>query len=494
MTLRSYARVMRKRWRIIVALTLLGLGGAAAITLVMPVTYSAQATAFVAITAPGTDSANSTSNNSLYQSSQFALQRVKSYSNVVNSPAVLEPVIAQLNLNTTVDELQRRVTADNPVDTVLLNVTAKDSSAAGAQRTANAVTDQLGKVIERLETSKEGTTPPVKVTTAVPASVPTAPISPRTNLNMVLGFLVGLSLGIVAAVMRELQDTSMKVDDVEELTGRTPLGLVSFSPRRAQHPLVGPGSNGLEIEELRTIRTNLQFVDVDNPPRVIVVTSAVKGEGKTTFACNLAITLAQSNQNVCFIEADMRQPKAMSYLGLDDGTGLSDVLASQSKVDRFLATWRDGVMSVLPAGTPPPDPSQLLGSHTMDTLLEDVRSRFDVVIIDAPPLLPVSDAAILAHATDGAILVTRYGKTKRDQVTRALDELSNVKANLVGTVLTHAPADAHRGRRKEAAEYQRPLDVPAGRHESLTPGVEEPRPVDLLPDTAELAAGPRRAS
>ena len=491
MTLRSYVRVLRKRWRIIVALTLLGLGGAAAVTMLLPVTYSAQATAFVAITAPGTDTANSNSNNSLYQSSQFALQRVKSYSDVVNSPAVLEPVIAQLNLNTTVDELQHRVTADNPVDTVLLNVTAKDSSAAGAQRTANAVTDQLGKVIERLETSKEGTTPPVKVTTAVPASVPVAPISPRTNLNIVLGLLVGLSLGIVAAVMRDLQDTTVKFADVEELTGRTPLGLVSYSPRRAEQPLVEPGGNGREIEELRTIRTNLQFVDVDNPPRVIVVTSAVKGEGKTTFACNLAITLAQSNQNVCFIEADMRQPKAMTYLDLDDGIGLSDVLASQSKVDHFLATWHDGAKSVLPAGTPPPDPSQLLGSHTMNTLLEDVRSRFDVVIIDAPPLLPVSDAAILAHATDGAILVTRYGRTKRDQLTRALDELSNVKANLVGTVLTHAPADAYRGRRRDIADYQRPHDVQPGRLE-VAPPREDARHLDRPTEVAAMVPAPRR--
>lgn len=449
MTIRAYFRIMRKRWRIIAACVVLGVGAAVGITLAMPVTYSAQATAFVAITSSNTDANTS----ALYQNSQFALQRVKSYTDFVNSPDVLQPVITKLRLGESIADLRRNVIADNPVDTVLLNVTVTDTDAVRAQRIANAVSDQLGKVIERLETSRSGGVSPVKVTTAVPAASPESPVSPRRSLNLALGLLVGLALGVIGAVLREQQDTTVKGDDLQALSGRAPLGLIGVNPTAMKQPLVALEAAGRTLEELRIMRTNLQFVDVDKPPSMIVVTSAVASEGKTTLACNLAITLAQSNLRVCLVEADMRRPTAASYLGIDGTVGLSNVLAGQFEIDEVLVPWHRGLLTFLPAGTTPPDPSKLLGSHNMTVLLSELRERFDFVIIDAPPILPVTDAVILAHATDGAVFVCRYGHTKRDQVAKALEDLATVKARLIGTVLTFVPPKNQRELRGHAYAY-----------------------------------------
>jgi capsular exopolysaccharide synthesis family protein len=435
-TLHDYLQILRKRWTLITTVSLLSLAVAAGVTLLTPLTYSAQASAFVTITSTGTEA------NSLYQNSQFALQRVTSYPQVISSPQVLQPVIDTLHLKVSLSDLQKAVTAENPPDTVLLNVVATSRSPQEAQLIANTAADRLGSVIERLETSRAGGVAPVKVTTAVPAALPQSPVSPRPPLNLALGLLVGLALGTGAAVIREKQDTSVKGDDLQELTGTAPLGNISFDPHAAAEPLMALRVQSPALEAFRTMRTNLQFVDVDKPPRQFVITSAREGEGKTTTACNLAITLAQSALSVCLIEADLRRPKVATYLEIDGSVGLTNVLAGQFSLDDMLVPWNQGQLTVLPAGTPPPDPSQLLGSKNMTILLEELRHRFDMVIIDAPPLLPVTDAAVLAHATDGALFVCRHGHTSRELVAKALENLQTVNAALIGTVLTFVPSKA----------------------------------------------------
>jgi capsular exopolysaccharide synthesis family protein len=201
------------------------------------------------------------------------------------------------------------------------------------------------------------------------------------------------------------------------------------------------------------MRTTLQFVDVDQPPRVIVITSALASEGKTTTACNLAIALAQSSLRVCLVEADMRRPNASTLMGIDGSIGLSNVVAGQIDLADALMPWHRGLLTILPAGTTPPDPTRLLGSKNMAAVLAHLRAEFDFVIIDAPPILPVSDAAVLARSTDGAVLVARYGKTRREQLTSAIADLEAVKARLIGTALTMVPARGQRDLRGHDEDY-----------------------------------------
>ena len=448
MTLRAYLQILLKRWRIVVACTVLVLGAAATLTYLTPPTYAANATAFVSISSAGTADA------SIYQSSQFAMQRVASYTEVVKSPDTLQPVIDKLGLKMSVRDLRAVVSAENPVDTVLIKVTATDSDPQRAQAIVNAVSDQMGINIERLETPREtGGKSPVKVTTTVPSLAPQQPISPKIPLNMALGLLAGLALGVIVAVIREQQDTTVKGDELEDLTGRPALALIGLNQQVKTHPLITMQGHGRGVEEFRSLRTTLQFVDVDQPPRVIVITSALASEGKTTTACNLAIALAQSSLRVCLVEADMRRPNASTLMGIDGSIGLSNVVAGQIDLADALMPWHRGLLTILPAGTTPPDPTRLLGSKNMAAVIATLRADFDFVIIDAPPILPVSDAAVLARGADGAVLVARYGKTRREQLTSAIADLEAVKARLIGTALTMVPARGQRDLRGHDEDY-----------------------------------------
>lgn len=242
------------------------------------------------------------------------------------------------------------------------------------------------------------------------------------------------------ALLREHLDTTVKSPDkLADATAGVALGRIGFDPEARSNPLVALKVQSPRSESFRSIRTNLQYVDVDNPPRVVAVTSSVSEEGKSTTACNLAITLAQAGKSVCLVEADMRRPKLAEYMGIESSCGLTDVLTGQTTLDIALLPWNRGLLTVLPVGSRPPNPSELLASKQMRTVLDELRERFDIVILDAAPLLPVTDGAIVASATDGALLIARYGKTTRDQAERAAQALVRVDARLLGTVLNFVP-------------------------------------------------------
>ncbi len=435
MGLREYVRILRERWLAIVVFGLLGILLAAVVSYATAPSYTATATDFVAIGAP--EGANGT----LSSGSQFALQRVKSYPQVAVSPDVLRPVIDKLGLDTTLDQLAERVSVDNPADTVLLDVSAKAPTAKDAAELANAVAAQLGVVIQQLETPIGTKLPPIKVSLLNPATPPPTPSEPRTKVNLLVGLLAGLGLGLVWALVRDSLDTTVKdVADVTAVAGASPLGIVGFDPDAARDPLSALSPSSQRSEVFRAIRTNLQYVDVDDQPTVITVTSARPTEGKTTTALNLAIATAQVGQRVCVVETDLRRPKVGEYLGLDESIGLTDVLAGNATLDDALITWRRGLLTVLPAGHVPPNPSELLASHQMVSVLKALRARFDLVLLDATPLLPVTDGAVISSVSDGAVLVVRHGSTTRDQLERAVDALRQVDARLLGAVFNFVPA------------------------------------------------------
>lgn len=432
MTLRQYLQAIRRRWVIVLSTALGFLVLGVIITSQMSVVYATSAKNFVSTT----DGAQS---SQLYPNSQYALNQVKSYTEIVHSPDVLQPVIDSLGLDMSVEELAQDVSASNPADTALIVVTARAGTPQRAQALANETSLHLGTVIEALETPRQGGGSSVKVTLAVPATAPQAPVSPRRTLNLALSLLLGLGLGAAAALIRDQLDTTVK--STADLTNQRlgVLGVVRFDPILRNEPLITLKRHGPGIEDFRTIRTNLQFTDVDDPPRQIVVSSAVAHEGKSVIACNLAIAMAQADLNVCLVEGDLRRPRVARYLGIDGALGLSDVTAGLYSADEVLVPWHRGLLTVLPAGTTPPDPVRLLGSHAAKELFEELRDRFDVVLIDAPPLLPVSDAALLGGTSDGVILVARHHHVRREQLATAISTLRSVNATIIGAVLNRAP-------------------------------------------------------
>jgi len=439
--LKDYIRVIRKRWRIIMAAMLVVLAGAALATTLSPKVYEAQTQLFVS-TSGGNDS------GALLQGSNFTQQRVKSYADIMTSPKVLDPVIEKLGLDTTAAKLAAQITATVPLDTVLIQVTVTDGSPRRAAEVADALGKEFTTAVAELEAVSKTTPSPVKVSIVSTPTVPTAPISPKPTRNLALGVVLGLLLGLGLALLRDLLDTTIKGEkDCAEVTEATVLGSIGFDPDAAKRPLIlqaDPHSG--RAEAFRTLRTNLQFVDAANHPRSILFTSSLPAEGKTTTSANLAITMAAGGARVCVIEGDLRRPRLLEYMGMDGSVGLTNVLIGQANLSDVLQQFTNASLYVLGAGSIPPNPSELLGSAAMEKTLRELESRFDVVIIDAPPLLPVTDAAVLSTITGGTIVVVGAGLVDRDHLAKSLQSLDAVNGRVLGLVLNQLPtkgADAY---------------------------------------------------
>ena len=433
MELHDYIRVIRKRWRVIAAATLLVIAGAAGVTKFTTPVYEAQTQLFVS-TSGGSDT------TALLQGSSFTQQRVKSYADVITSPRVLDPVIKQLGLKTDADTLAKNITATVPLDTVLIEVAVDNTDPKLAAQIADAVGKQFPKTVTSIEAST-GQGSPVKVSVMRVPTVPTAPVSPKPVRNIGLGLVLGLLVGLGLALLRDLLDTTIKgPDDCTQVTDATVIGGIAFDPDATKRPLIVQADpHSPRAEAFRALRTNLQFVDAANQPRSITFTSSLPSEGKTTTTANLAITLAAAGSRVCVVEGDLRRPRMLDYMGMEGSVGLTNVLIGQAELGDVLQRFANTEVWVLGCGPIPPNPSELLGSTAMLEVVRRLEAQFDYVIIDAPPLLPVTDAAVLSTVTGGTVVVVGAGTTTREQLTRSLASVEAVNGRLLGLVLNKIP-------------------------------------------------------
>jgi capsular exopolysaccharide synthesis family protein len=432
--LRDYIRTFRRRWKVIFAGLVVVVGISALATVTATPMYESSARLFIS-TSPTTES-------DAYQGGLFSAQRVTSYADLVNSSGQLAgTVIADQDLDLDPGELLGKVEATVIPETVVLEVSVRDPDPERAQRLAQAYADALTDLVRELETPAGSTTPLLKATTVDAASEPTSPVSPDPVRNLVLGFILGLLLGVGLALLREFLDASVKSgEDVAAITEAPLLGAISFDNTVRSRPLVTElDSHAPRVEAFRVLRTSLQYVDVDSPSKVFVITSSLPGEGKTTTAVNLAITLAQAGHRTLLVEGDLRRPRAALALGLDQSVGVTTVLLGHTMAAEAIQKHHESDLHVLASGPIPPNPAELAQSNMMSEMLVGLREAYEIVLIDAPPLLPVTDAALLTAQADGALLVVRYGKTTKDQLAQAVERLQQVDASPLGTVLNMVP-------------------------------------------------------
>ena len=429
----DYIRTLRKNWLVIVALTLLGLGGATAFTLTRTPVYESSSTVFVS-TQGGSTVAE------LQQGSSFTQARINTYVGLVSTPLVLNPVVDDLRLDTTAESLSRRVVASAAQNSTLISITVSDTNARRAADVANAVADSLATAVPQLEPEADDGSSPIRLSRVRDAQPAINPTSPNVPVNIILGALVGMVLGVGVGVLRTVLDNRVRSQrDAEQITAAPGIGAIAYDARAKERPLivhVDPLSP--RAESFRALRTNLQFLDMGGRSS-FVVTSAIPSEGKSTTTINLAIALADAGKRVALIDTDLRKPKVAEYLGIEGGAGVTDVLIGRVQVESVMLPWGGRSLFVLPAGKVPPNPSELLGSRQMSALLEALERDFDVVLCDAPPLLPVTDAAILARATSGALMVVSAGRITKHQLTGATEALNTVGAKLAGFVMTMVP-------------------------------------------------------
>ncbi|WP_089154165.1 polysaccharide biosynthesis tyrosine autokinase [Micromonospora sp. NBS 11-29] len=425
----GYLRLVRRHWWIVLLTVMLGVGAAALVTVRTAPRYEASVTFFVTTPSRGVTDA--------FQGGLFLQQRVKSYRDLLTSDRLAQSMVADAPLGLTADQVRGRIKTMAKPDTVLLYATVTDTDQARALKITEALAAKFTELVRKVETTPDGQASPIRIEVVSGPRVTSSPVSPQPVRNLLGGGLAGLLAGAGLAVLRGLADVRMRdAAALQRVTGSPLLGEIPFDANAKATPLiVGGAAASARAEAYRKLRTNLRFVDVHEPARVIAVTSALQGEGKTTMACNTAIALAEAGWRVLLIDADLRRPRAAEYLGLDGAAGLTDVLLGDVQVGDVVQRWGEKSLLVLPSGATPPNPSELLGSKAMADLLVALRESADIVIIDTAPLLAVTDGVVVAVQADGALLVAQQGQTSRGQVAAAARALTSVSVRLLGCVL-----------------------------------------------------------
>jgi polysaccharide biosynthesis transport protein len=479
-------RIVRGRWRIVVLCLLLALAAAGVATYLTPREYSSDVTLYVAL------QGRADSSDAAYQASQIAKDRVTSYAPLITDERVTQPVVDQLQLGMTPAQLASHITVTSQPDTVVLSAAVTDTSPDRSAAIANAVAQQFVDLVGQLE-QPFGPTPaaapgqpapePTKIGVTIirPAVANPVPVSPNVPINLAVGAALGLLVGIAAAFVSNARDTRVRsAERLRALTGAPVLAEIPGDRDARLHPLtLGAASGSARVEAFRKLRTNLQFPEGGRPHRAVVVTSATVGEGKSTTACNLALALADSGCRVLLVDLNLRRPDVDRYLQMEPGAGAANVLAGRIAFHRAVMRWVEGGLDVLPAGPVPVNPSELLTSRAMGALLDEVRAKYDFVILDTPAILPVTDAAAVAARADGAVLVVRHGRTSEEEVAGAVSGLEAVGAKLLGVAVAGGPSPRRRLRRSTQS-YPEPYSP------SPQPRPASPMRTDVDPPTIQV--------
>lgn len=440
MTPREFVDIPRERWRSIVVGLLLGLVAATLAIYLVPREYSASITMIVAAQPDPT-------NPLPPGSDEVSAQRISTYVELMHSKRLAGEVIVALRLPETPEQLANRIAVTTTPDSALITAAVTDGASDRAIQIANAIGDAFIKDVAAIEQPADPLRQPtVAAKVFQAAQAPADVAAPRPALYLLLGAVLGLLLGFGAAVVRKSLDTRVKSkNQLETALGVPVLGTIGRDRKVRASPLRIYGASHTPVAEaFRQLRTNVQVYAVDRERKLILVTSANSGEGRTTTVCNLGLTMAKAGARVVVVDADLRNPAIARYLGISDTPGLTDVLEVGLAVESAVHPVGQ-MLDALPSGLCPPNPSELLGSQQMADLLASLREKYDVVLIDAAPLLPVTDAAVLALRVDAVLVVTREGRTQVQEVQSARHALDVAQGRVVGSVLTMA---RHTGRRR----------------------------------------------
>jgi succinoglycan biosynthesis transport protein ExoP len=461
--------ILRRWWWLLLLGIALGGGASYAISRAMTPIYRATTTLLVNQTqTPGVIA---------YNDILTSERLTKTYGELVTKRPVLEEVISLFGQPKDVETLRDMVSVSVIRDTQLLRLSVESDDPALAATLANGTAQAFIAENDITDLSRPGS-----VSVVEQATMPTSPVKPQVAFNLALGLLASLlvTVGLVL-LMEYLDDTVKSEQDVERVAGLTTLGMVArFGRRRSRQPVSGYGSRSPAAEAYRAIRTSVQFATMDRPGQVLLVTSPNAGDGKSTTAANLAVTMASAGKRVVLVDGDLRKPSLHQIFNLENRMGLTSALLSGNGARTCIQSSGFDNLSVLTSGPLPPNPSELLSSPRMRDLVETLRWEADAVVMDSPPALVVTDATLLAALADGTILVAEAGRTRSAALRQAVDGLSRATDRLSGVVLNKtgrrgAPAyhhyyhadDAARERKSSRVRPPRSTQEPVGAKERV---------------------------
>ena len=459
--LAEYVRAIVRGWWIVLVCVAAGFGGAAYVTSNSTPMYQGMVRFFVVSPA--------VTGQSALQSLELSRGKMASYASLVKSDSFIDKVLQVSGNGLTAEQTADSMSASADSETLMLTVTVTQPDIDKARATVTAVAENFGAAVNELEA---GRTLPGGETVLNVVSGPDVlpdPVSPRVPLNLGLGVLLGLATGIVITVSRRLLDKSLKTpEEVEAASGLPLLARLPFSHATSGRAalLLGKGAGSLLDEAARRLRTNVDHLPSLPSAEVIAITSARSGEGKTTVALMLAKAWAEAGERVLLIEAHLRQPVLAADIGLGKSIGLSDVLAGHLLVGNAIQHTSVDGLHALAAGTIPANPTEMLRRPAFHEVLEEMRTRYTRVIVDAPALRPFSDAALIGAVVDGTLLVVRHGRVSAELLRAALKNLEAVNTQATGVVLNALPARLAEERHMVIGRFMRGMRVRRSRRRS----------------------------
>ena len=397
-------------------------------------------TLIVSVRAESTDPDRAATVANEYAKTYISIRRAQETEDVVGTGAQVAAKVA--DFQSQLDQLDRRIQDAQP------------AQRAGLTAEREALVRQQALFKQRLdELQVEATLKSGGAQLVAPASVPSSPVRPTPVRNAVLALIVGAMVGLgLASLLEYLDDRIQSKDDMAGAVGTLPiLGLIPLVPswaagRQSLQLASGSDDRAPAAEAYRGLRTSIQMLGVERPLSTVQFTSPGAAEGKTTTLCNLAAVLADAGRRVVIVDCDLRRPRVHDAFSLPNDLGFTSVIAGQVPLQEAIRSVTDQPgLSVLTAGPIPPNPSELLGSQKTSELLFRLQSDFDVVLVDSPPVLPVTDATVLSTWVDATVMIAAAGVTTRKQLRTAIDLLRQAEAPLAGLVLNRAGAEERYG-------------------------------------------------
>lgn len=438
--LQELFQILRKRLVMIVTLMILGMAISSSFThFFMPTIYQSY-TELVLVPGGSTDMP-------LTQGEISAnLQMINTFNEVIISPLVLNQVIETLEMEISVGSLRSMMNARNSSNSQVITLTVRNESPALARDIANAAVD-----IFKEEISHHFNMDNLMVLAS--AQTPEEPVSPRLMLNIALGLIGGAMSGILLAYLMEFFNKVIRTErEIEKSIGGPVIGVIpligiagNISKRRRTKKILSERRMSSLVtlrypkspvsEQYRIARTNIQFSMIDNSFKMLTCTSALSGEGKSTTIANLAVAFARQEQKVLLVDADLRKPVLHQIMKVNNQKGLTTLITLNTTIAEAIISTKINNLFLMPSGPIPPNPSELLGSKRMKSVLEELSNQFDLILFDTPPLLAVTDAQVLSSYCDGAILVLKGGQTKKQSLIKAKELLDHAQVNMIGTIL-----------------------------------------------------------
>jgi capsular exopolysaccharide synthesis family protein len=377
----------------------------------------------------------------------FGIKRAASYATLATGPYVTDRVVRRLRLPETAAQLATQLTARSPGGSVLVDVTATAGDPASARTIAGAVADALVRYVPHLERGQSK----ARLSVSVRPTLPTARAYPDVRANLIAAAVAGVLLALLAAILRARLDRRILTpDDLPARVRDEILCVVPYDEAADRTSTAGLLSMGAaRAESLRELRTELRSGTAAAQPTTIVISASIAGQGTSTIAAGLGAAMSDAGLHVILVEANLRRPSLAGRLGLAAGDGVAAELAGwtggQPALQRVYGAPVGGGLQVLVAGAVPDNASELLSSERMPALLDALRARADVVLVDAPPVLEAAETRLLAAMADGVVLVVASGELTRDELDGSLDVLERSGARLLGVVATNVRRGGARG-------------------------------------------------